>query len=504
MSFAVHVFRNARGSLSARLRGVISTQYSNTELPYLSNFRATSTLQSTRQDDKHPVTELWPRAVVKQVPYVEPKTPEVDGKKPPLKLRDALVAYKSRSVAELLRAVTVFQTCKFRWLVKNAEPVLAAANSVSKTLTNFAVKKTFFAQFCAGETEDEVKPVMQGLYNNRVGSILDYAAEADLSSVPNPGVHGNAYLQKTEDHCNLNLNKYLQAISLATHVTKGAGVVAMKVTSLGNPFLLERMSAVPRDELTAEERSLVERLEERMNLLGQCAQNAGVRLLVDAEQSYFQPAIDELALMMMKNWNKEESVVFNTYQCYLKDAYGKLAAHLEASDREGFSLGAKLVRGAYMKMERQRAAERGYPSPIHDTIEDTHECFDSSVSLMLEQVKRQRGQVVIASHNENSILRAMEEMERLGISSQNPGVMFGQLQGMCDYLTYSLGARGYHAYKYLPYGPLNEVMPYLIRRAQENGDVLATTDMEKYLMLAEVKRRMHAALYPSHKAIAAA
>jgi len=123
MSFAVHVFRNARGSLSARLRGVISTQYSNTELPYLSNFRATSTLQSTRQDDKHPVTELWPRAVVKQVPYVEPKTPEVDGKKPPLKLRDALVAYKSRSVAELLRAVTVFQTCKFRWLVKNAEPV---------------------------------------------------------------------------------------------------------------------------------------------------------------------------------------------------------------------------------------------------------------------------------------------------------------------------------------------------------------------------------------------
>jgi len=188
--------------------------------------------------------------------------------------------------------------------------------------------------------------------------------------------------------------------------------------------------------------------------------------------------------------------VFNTYQCYLKGSHEKLQSHLEEAQTQGWKLGAKLVRGAYMKSERERADALGHPSPVHETIEDTHYSFDRSVETMLHAVKAGNGEVVIASHNEQSVLTAMSLMEELGLDNHNAGVMFGQLQGMCDFLTYSLSAKGYHSYKYLPYGPLHEVMPYLLRRAQENSGLLSTTDVEKFMMLAEVKRRVHSSLFP--------
>eukprot|EP00192_Tetraselmis_astigmatica_P003818 CAMPEP_0117698282 /NCGR_PEP_ID=MMETSP0804-20121206/29679_1 /TAXON_ID=1074897 /ORGANISM="Tetraselmis astigmatica, Strain CCMP880" /LENGTH=547 /DNA_ID=CAMNT_0005512589 /DNA_START=466 /DNA_END=2109 /DNA_ORIENTATION=- len=507
--------------------------------------RAITTLEAPRDEQgKNPVTEDWPYALVTQPPQKavkDPKTPE--GEAQPLSLRDAMVAYKSRTAGDLLRAVAVFQSCKFPWLVKNAEGLLNTASQVSKSLTDSVVKKTFFAHFCAGENEDEVKPVMQKLGSSHVGSILDYAAEADLDTEEDPSSGRPVYLQKTEDHCdgNLkkylnaislatnategggvvavkiktedhcdgNLKKYLNAISLATNATEGGGVVAVKITSLGNPALLQRMSFLSSEDLIEEEHKLVQTVKERVHALGQAAQASHVRMLIDAEQSYFQPAIDALTMDLMKSYNTRDTVVFNTYQCYLKgsheklqshleeaqtqgwklgaklvrgayiksereraDAQGsheKLQSHLEEAQTQGWKLGAKLVRGAYMKSERERADALGHPSPVHETIEDTHYSFDRSVETMLHAVKAGNGEVVIASHNEQSVLTAMSLMEELGLDNHNAGVMFGQLQGMCDFLTYSLSAKGYHSYKYLPYGPLHEVMPYLLRRAQENS-----------------------------------
>eukprot|EP00192_Tetraselmis_astigmatica_P006095 CAMPEP_0117684884 /NCGR_PEP_ID=MMETSP0804-20121206/21395_1 /TAXON_ID=1074897 /ORGANISM="Tetraselmis astigmatica, Strain CCMP880" /LENGTH=507 /DNA_ID=CAMNT_0005496021 /DNA_START=401 /DNA_END=1924 /DNA_ORIENTATION=- len=467
--------------------------------------RAITTLEAPRDEQgKNPVTEDWPYALVTQPPQKavkDPKTPE--GEAQPLSLRDAMVAYKSRTAGDLLRAVAVFQSCKFPWLVKNAEGLLNTASQVSKSLTDSVVKKTFFAHFCAGENEDEVKPVMQKLGSSHVGSILDYAAEADLDTEEDPSSGRPVYLQKTEDHCdgNLkkylnaislatnategggvvavkiktedhcdgNLKKYLNAISLATNATEGGGVVAVKITSLGNPALLQRMSFLSSEDLIEEEHKLVQTVKERVHALGQAAQASHVRMLIDAEQSYFQPAIDALTMDLMKSYNTRDTVVFNTYQCYLKGSHEKLQSHLEEAQTQGWKLGAKLVRGAYMKSERERADALGHPSPVHETIEDTHYSFDRSVETMLHAVKAGNGEVVIASHNEQSVLTAMSLMEELGLDNHNAGVMFGQLQGMCDFLTYSLSAKGYHSYKYLPYGPLHEVMPYLLRRAQENS-----------------------------------
>eukprot|EP00192_Tetraselmis_astigmatica_P004277 CAMPEP_0117678136 /NCGR_PEP_ID=MMETSP0804-20121206/17125_1 /TAXON_ID=1074897 /ORGANISM="Tetraselmis astigmatica, Strain CCMP880" /LENGTH=500 /DNA_ID=CAMNT_0005487481 /DNA_START=413 /DNA_END=1915 /DNA_ORIENTATION=- len=461
--------------------------------------RAITTLEAPSRDEqgKNPVTEDWPYALVTQPPQKavkDPKTPE--GEAQPLSLRDAMVAYKSRTAGDLLRAVAVFQSCKFPWLVKNAEGLLNTASQVSKSLTDSVVKKTFFAHFCAGENEDEVKPVMQKLGSSHVGSILDYAAEADLDTEEDPSSGRPVYLQKTEDHCDGNLKKYLNAISLATNATEGGGVVAVKITSLGNPALLQRMSFLSSEDLIEEEHKLVQTVKERVHALGQAAQASHVRMLIDAEQSYFQPAIDALTMDLMKSYNTRDTVVFNTYQCYLKGSHEKLQSHLEEAQTQGWKLGAKLVRGAYMKSERERADALGHPSPVHETIEDTHYSFDRSVETMLHAVKAGNGEVVIASHNEQSVLTAMSLMEELGLDNHNAGVMFGQLQGMCDFLTYSLSAKGYHSYKYLPYGPLHEVMPYLLRRAQENSGLLSTTDVEKFMMLAEVKRRVHSSLFP--------
>uniref|UniRef100_A0A7S1SX85 Proline dehydrogenase n=1 Tax=Tetraselmis chuii TaxID=63592 RepID=A0A7S1SX85_9CHLO len=428
-------------------------------------------------------------------------------------MRNAVVAYQSQTIPELLRSISIFTTCKQRWLVRNAEQILkTSAAALSQTLTDAVVKQTFFKQFCAGENSDEVLPVMHKLHSRGVGSILDYAAEADLSTGTTAAVFETSgvesvYTKMIEAHCDGNLAKYLDAVALAAKAPPGEGVVAMKITSLGNPLLLQRM-AIARDDIPAdlseEEEQLAARVHERVGAIASAAQASGVELLVDAEHSYFQVAIDSVAMRAMRTYNKDDAVVYNTYQCYLKDSGPKLEAHLAEAEAKGFQLGAKLVRGAYMNLERQRAEELCYPSPIHDTIQDTHDNFNRCMEMMLDSVAAERGHLVIATHNEESCKRAMRTMSTLGIHPSNMRVKFGQLQGMCDFLTYSLSAYGYRSYKYLPYGPLHEVLPYLIRRAQENSDMLGATDIERSLMLSEVWRRMSRFMRGTRGQVAAA
>eukprot|EP00873_Tetraselmis_striata_P015855 jgi/Tetstr1/436119/TSEL_024966.t1 len=413
-------------------------------------------------------------------------------------MRNAMVAYQTQTIPELLRSVAIFTTCKQKWLVTNAEQILrTSAMALSQRLTDMVVKQTFFKQFCAGENASEVLPLMNKLHSRGVGSILDYAAEADLGTETTAaafetGGATSLYTGKIEAHCDDNLSKYLDAVALASQAPAGEGVVAVKVTSLGNPLLLQRMAVAKEDipaELSEEEEGLAARVHERVSAIAAAAKEGGVELLVDAEHSYFQGAIDAVAMRAMRLYNKDDAVVYNTYQCYLKDSGPKLEEHLAQAEAAGFQLGAKLVRGAYMNLERRRAEELCYPSPIHDSLQDTHANFNHCMAMMLDAVKAERGHVVIATHNEDSCQRAMRKMATLGLEPSNGRVKFGQLQGMCDFLTYSLSAYGYKAYKYLPYGPLHEVLPYLIRRAQENSDVLGATDIERRLMLSEVKRR---------------
>ncbi|XP_033030524.1 proline dehydrogenase 1, mitochondrial-like [Lacerta agilis] len=244
---------------------------------------------------------------------------------------------------------------------------------------------------------------------------------------------------------------------------------------------------------TEEEERQMKRMLQRMDVLAKKAVETGVRLMVDAEQTYFQPAISRLTLEMQRKFNRERAAVFNTYQCYLKDAYDTVTVDVELSRREAWHFGAKLVRGAYMEQERSRAAEVGYEDPINLTYQATSEMYHRCLDYILEEIRHSRkANVMVASHNKDTVKFTLRRMADLGIHPSENKIYFGQLLGMCDQITFPLGQAGYPVYKYVPYGPVNEVLPYLSRRAQENQGFMARAKEEQDLLWMELKRRLFA------------
>ena len=244
--------------------------------------------------------------------------------------------------------------------------------------------------------------------------------------------------------------------------------------------------------LNEEERNLYKRMRERIDSLVLLAQNLGVRLMIDAEHTYFQPAIDNITIDLARRFNRSGSfpVVFSTYQMYLKDSRQRLLTDMDRAKKGNYKFAAKLVRGAYMVLERQHAIEKGLADPINENINVTHENYNSAVTEAITRIaKGDDVEIMIASHNQRSVELALDTM-RLHNLQPSAGVYFGQLLGMSDHLTFSLGDRGYKAYKYVPYGKVNEVMPYLIRRAQENADALSGAKFELNLTNNEIWRRM--------------
>lgn len=244
--------------------------------------------------------------------------------------------------------------------------------------------------------------------------------------------------------------------------------------------------------LNEEERNLYKRMRERIDSLVLLAQNLGVRLMIDAEHTYFQPAIDNITIDLARRFNRSGSfpVVFSTYQMYLKDSRQRLLTDMDRAKKGNYKFAAKLVRGAYMVLERQHAIEKGLSDPINENINVTHENYNSAVTEAITRIaKGDDVEIMIASHNQKSVELALDTM-RLHNLQPSAGVYFGQLLGMSDHLTFSLGDRGYKAYKYVPYGKVNEVMPYLIRRAQENADALSGAKFELNLTNNEIWRRM--------------
>jgi len=247
---------------------------------------------------------------------------------------------------------------------------------------------------------------------------------------------------------------------------------------------------------TDEEVGLIEKVYERGHALAEEAAACGTRLLIDAEHQRYQPAIDTLVLDLQRKYNATDAtdfpIIYNTYQCYLKDALDRLKTDVERSERFGYHFGTKLVRGAYMEHERKVAEKLGYPSPIHDTPEDTHACYDAAVEFLLNHAQRSENQVelMLATHNQQSVEKAIGVMNELGVDRRNQTVSFAQLYGMKDNLTYNLGKHGYRAYKYVPYGEPKMVVPYLIRRANENSSVAGASGVELRLVLKELSRRL--------------
>lgn len=251
-------------------------------------------------------------------------------------------------------------------------------------------------------------------------------------------------------------------------------------------------------QIPPKEEEMFRNMIRRLNTIVKTAQDLDVRIMIDAEQTYFQPAISRITLEMMRKYNTEKAIVFNTYQCYLKDTYKEVCTDLEQAKRQNFYFGAKLVRGAYIEQERARAAALGYDDPTNPSFEATTEMYHKTLTECLRRIRILKDKnvdpkkiaIMVASHNEDTVRFAIEQMKEIGIHPEDKVICFGQLLGMCDYITFPLGQAGYSAYKYIPYGPVNEVLPYLSRRAQENKGVLQKIKKEKRLLLSEITKRL--------------
>uniref|UniRef100_A0A8C8G1E2 Proline dehydrogenase n=1 Tax=Oncorhynchus tshawytscha TaxID=74940 RepID=A0A8C8G1E2_ONCTS len=245
------------------------------------------------------------------------------------------------------------------------------------------------------------------------------------------------------------------------------------------------------NKFTEEEEKQMKRMLQRLDVLANHAEEHSVRLMVDAEQTYFQPAISTLTVEMQRIYNRGKPVIFNTYQCYLKEAYDIVTMDVELSRREGWFFGAKLVRGAYMYQERSRAEEIGYEDPINPDYETTNMMYHKCLDYILDEIVLNRNaNVMVASHNEDTVKHTLRRMNELGLTPTENKVYFGQLLGMCDQISFPLGQAGFPVYKYVPYGPVNEVIPYLSRRAQENRGFMKGSQRERELLWKELKRRL--------------
>jgi proline dehydrogenase len=267
--------------------------------------------------------------------------------------------------------------------------------------------------------------------------------------------------------------------------------VSVKITGIASHKLLENLNEAPRLRSgvhdSESEDAAWQRVRERMFVICDVAQEKGIGILLDAEESWIQDPIDRLAIELMSIYNKDKAIVYNTYQLYRNDRLHFLQLSHRIAKEKNFLLGAKLVRGAYMEKERARAQKNDFPSPIHLDKESTDKDFDAAALYCIEN--KETIFLLLATHNEKSNLKMAAEMKQLGVANNSDQIHFSQLYGMGDHITFNMAINGYNVSKYLPYGPISEVIPYLLRRAEENSSVNGQTNNELILLKMELKRR---------------
>jgi len=549
-----------------------------------------------------------------------------------LSFNDHEAAYRSKKTSEVARAYAVLSLCGVKPLVThNAALMKLGQKILGKTLFGLMMKQSFYGHFVAGEDQEGIKPVIGRMHSFGVKSILDYSVEVDetekkkeekksfnmkkASEAKDDTTKISQYVPLDEDEhkeidrthnlnsartffyqgeaeCDSNMKVFINCIDAVKGSTGGTGFAAIKITALGRPEILIRLSeciektrryytqitgkkgmvikgkvdksafkdafkAKNMDEnadvqafldqmvgdnqglihlfdwsglidkkkglgdtfqvpnldtgkmeklitgdddgaLTANEEEQFRNMVSRLHTIFKYAKNQNVRVMVDAEQSYFQPAIHRLAVEMMRTYNTESAIVFNTQQCYLKKALKTVTLDLEQAKRQNFYYGAKLVRGAYMEQERARAKLLGYKDPINADYEATSAMYHSVLDECLTRIKAlkeagddpQKIGIMVASHNADTVRYGVKRMAELDLDPQERVLCFAQLLGMCDQITFPLGQAGYSVYKYVPYGPVNEVLPYLSRRANENGGMLGKVALEKNMLGKELFRRI--------------
>lgn len=402
----------------------------------------------------------------------------------PISFDDTEIAFAHHSNKELKEAYRLFALMNNSWLVSlgtRFTPWLIRSGLPVKD----AIRKTIFKQFVGGETLAETAAIAEKLSKYNVQAILDYGAE---------GKEG----EENFDHA---CDQFITVIEYAA-TQRNIPYMSVKITGFARFSLLEKLDAlvhaadedslIKRYNLALQQLSFDElnewnRVYARMRRICDAAHKKNIGVLVDAEETWIQDPVDALTMLMMDEYNKMKLVVYNTVQLYRHDRLSFLLKMYEAAVERKFVLGVKLVRGAYMEKERSRAEEKGYPSPIQPDKNATDSDYDEAVRFCITHIKNIA--VIVATHNENSNLLATELLKQNNLHLNHPHVHFSQLFGMSDNITYNLAKAGCSVSKYLPFGPINDVVPYLMRRAQENTSVKGQTGRELSLIKKELKRR---------------
>lgn len=381
------------------------------------------------------------------------------------------IAFKSKSNSSLSKAYWLFKLVGNPRLVKFGKWATELAFKLHLPISGL-IKKTIFSQFCGGISIKDCEKTTEQLGNYKIGTILDYSVEGKTSEED---------FNATVDEIIATIQKGKDDVNVPFAVFKVSGIARFDILVRANDGL---------KSLSATELKEYEQLKQRLNKICKSAFESDVAIFIDAEETWVQNTIDSLAFEMMELYNSKRAIVFNTAQMYRHDRLKFLELQLTNAKAKSIFHGVKLVRGAYMEKERLRASEKGYSSPIQPTKEATDADFDKALEFIVENIAH--FSLCAGTHNEESSIYLTELLAKHGIDKSDKRIYFAQLLGMSDHISYNLSHNDYNVAKYVPYGPIKEVMPYLLRRADENTSVAGQTSRELSLIIKEKKRRKSA------------
>lgn len=383
-------------------------------------------------------------------------------------------AFAYKADKDLKQAYYLFAIMRYNWLVWIGTRIMPWAMRIGLPIEKI-IRNTLFKQFVGGETLEQTKPIDDLLQHYNVQVILDY------------GIEG----KETEDAFETATNNFIQVINYAT-LQKNIPFISIKLTAIARFTLLEKLNnsnpiTFNTDILTTTEQLEWERVQKRIQHICTVAATKKIGVLIDAEETWVQNPIDYLSLKMMQIFNQQQAIVYNTIQLYRTDRLQFLHENYNYATAKNFLLGVKLVRGAYMEKERKRALQLNYPSPIQPNKTSSDKDYNDAIHFCIDRLKTIA--TIIASHNEESNLLTTQLLQQKKISLHHPHIHFSQLYGMSDHITFNLAQAGCSVSKYVPFGPIKDVVPYLMRRAQENSSVKGQTGRELSLLRKEIKRR---------------
>ncbi|SCD21137.1 proline dehydrogenase [Proteiniphilum saccharofermentans] len=385
----------------------------------------------------------------------------------PVNFENTETAFRDQSNASLKQAYQLFKVMNNRRLVNIGKHLVNFAFAVHFPIEGI-IRNTIYKHFVGGVSIEDCSKTIARLARYNVDSILDYAQEGEES----------------EDAFNATCREVIRTVEFAGN-HKNVPFSVFKITGVARFDLLAKVSE--QQPLTDEEREEFRSVEERVDAIFRRGFELDVPVLIDAEETWIQPVLDDMVMNLMSRYNKEKAIVQNTYQMYRHDSIERIKQHHRMALEGGFKFGLKIVRGAYMEKERNRAAERGYPSPIQPDKPATDRDFDDITRYFIEHLDSI--DFMVATHNEESSLLLARLIDEYNLPRNHRGIYFSQLYGMSDHITYNLAEQGYNVAKYVPYGAVKTMMPYLFRRAEENSSVKGQTNRELKMIRTEIKRR---------------